>query len=51
MQDMLNFFELWLADVADFLMAEPIKYFTGIWIGVLVIGIVAKLLRLGYKNY
>lgn len=51
MQDMLDFFELWLANVADFLMTEPIKYFTGIWIGVLVIGIVAKLLRLGYKNY
>lgn len=51
MNDMLLFFQNWLTMVADFLMTEPIKYFTGIFIGVLVIGIVARLLRIGYKSY
>lgn len=51
MQDMISFFQQFLGLVADFLMAEPIKYFTGVFVGVCVIGIVARLLRLGYRKY
>lgn len=49
MNDMLQFFQEFLRIVADFLMTEPIKYFTGIFIGVFVIGIISRLFRLGYK--
>lgn len=50
-QTMLDFFNSCLASVGSFLMQEPYSYFTAIFVGILVIGIVARLLRLGYKSY
>lgn len=46
MNDMLSFFQQFLVMLADFLMTEPVKYFTGIFIGICVIGIVKKLFNL-----
>lgn len=46
MNEMLSFFTQFLGIVADFLMAEPVKYFTGIFIGCCVIGLVTRLFRL-----
>lgn len=46
MNDMLTFFQSFLGIVADFLMAEPIKYFTGIFIGICVIAIIKRLFNL-----
>lgn len=46
MSDMILFFQQLLQIVADFLLAEPIRYFTGIFIGLCCIYIFGKLLRL-----
>lgn len=46
MNDMLDFFTQFLGIIADFLMAEPVKYFTGIFIGLCVIALVKRLFNL-----
>lgn len=46
MNDMMEFFNHYLGSVADFLLMDPIKYFTGIAIGSCIIGIIAKIWRI-----
>lgn len=45
-ETMLSFFREFLGIIADFLVAEPIIYFTAIFIGIFVLAIIKKLLHL-----
>lgn len=45
MNDMLTFFTQWLSIIANFLMTEPIVYFTAICIGVFVLALIHKIIR------
>lgn len=46
MGDMQSFFLWFLAEIPNFLLSEPIRYFTGVFIGFAVIGLFRRLLRL-----
>lgn len=46
MGNMQNFFLWWMSEVPNFLLAEPIRYFTGIFIGLACVGLFRKLLRI-----
>lgn len=42
-QVMINFFVEFLGMLCDFLMSEPIIYFTAIFLGACVLGLVSKI--------
>lgn len=45
MNDMLDFFTQILGLIAQFLMTEPIKYFTAIFIGCGIVALIHKIIR------
>lgn len=45
MQDMLDFFTQWLGIIAQFLLTEPMKYFTAIFIGVGIVALIHKIIK------
>lgn len=44
--DMISFFQALLSSVSSWLMEPPILYFTGIFLGLGVIGLVVKLFHI-----
>lgn len=44
--DMINFFTTMMSHVATWLNTEPIKYFTAIFLGAAIIGLVAKIWKI-----
>lgn len=46
MQDMIDFFTAFLTLVADFLMTEPFKYFTALFIGAGVIALIRRIWKI-----
>lgn len=46
MQDVLNFISSLFALIPDFLLSDPIRYFTGLFILVGVVGIIARFCRI-----
>jgi len=48
MNDMLDFFSGMMNITADFLLVEPIKYFTALFIGAGVIALVKKIWKINF---
>lgn len=46
MGNMQTFFLWFLEEIPNFLLAEPIRYFTGVFIGFAVVGLFRKLIRI-----
>ena len=46
MNDMINFFTSMMAHTATWLNTEPIKYFTAIFIGAGIIGLINRIWRI-----
>lgn len=43
MADMQNFFLWFLQELANFLLSDPIKYFTGIFLGMCAVGLFRRI--------
>lgn len=50
MQEMIDFFTNMMGVTADFLMVEPIKYFTALFIGVGIIAIIKQIWEINFKR-